>query len=224
MRINAHTTDAATKKIVSQACKRLADDYRKDQHELSEADTLFRAATFVEWGAQKFPELKHMDVSDLLMEKTVTNIRNNYDHIQHVFVDFREIWPLHGIDRESAINKCEARADAIRRALPAIRKNGFRLSEEFIISQPELQSFKSISGFQVIQLAAEKTYVAFEGNGRLFALAMALKGSEAVQIEVRQFSFDDQTMQSTIQRRIRRVRKYKGSPTLTMRDARSRID
>jgi len=218
MRINAHARDIATKKIVSQECKRLVDDYRKEQHELSEADLLSRAVTFIEWGVQKYPELKDLDISDLLMAKTVADIRNNHDFIKHIYVDFRLVVPLHGIDRDSAIKKCQSRAESIKRALPVIRENGFRLSEEFIVSQPELQSFKSISGFQVIQFAEEKTFVAFEGNGRLFALAMALKGSDPLQtplqIEVRQFCFEDQIMRNTIERRIRRVRKYKGQPIL----------
>lgn len=170
-------------------------------------DVLTQAASLLEWGAQKLPELAELDVSDLLMAKAVADIRAQHDRVQHVFVDHRLLLAIHPIDRPTAEDKCEARAQAARDAMPLLEANGMRLSEDLIAAHDELEAFRSVTGFQVVRLPGDR-YVTFEGNGRREALQRAL-GDRPVEVEVRHFVFDDPETARTIARRVERVRSWK---------------
>ena len=208
-RIEAAEDLEAARRIVRQEARRLVSESAADERNEEEDDVLSQAAGLLEWGAQKIPELAELDVSDLMMAKAIADIRANADEVVQTFVDHRELLAIHPIDRETANDKCNERADAARAALPVLRSNGMRMSEDLIASQDELEAFRSVTGFQVVELVGGG-YVTFEGNGRREALQRAFGDDEGVQIEVRLYRFEDAHMTDTIDRRVRRVRRWKG--------------
>ena len=193
-------------RVLVQEATRLLDEARVDAR--SDDDMLTQAATLLEWGAQKLPELAELDVSDVLMAKAIADIRAKKDRVVNRFVDHRDLRAIHPIDRATADAKCEERAEAARAALPLLRANNMRLSEELIASREELAAFRSVTGFQVVALS-DGAFVTFEGNGRREALQRAFGDDEPVQVEVRHFVLEDPSVASTIDRRVRRVRRWK---------------
>lgn len=203
------TRVAAARRVVHQEVDRLITESRSAEREADEDDVLTQAATLLEWGAQKLPELAELDVGDLLMAKAIADIKSKVDRVEHVFVDHRKLAPIHPIDRDTAIAKCEERAEAARRALPLLENNGMRLSEDLIGAREELEAFRSVTGFQVVEIDDDR-FVTFEGNGRREALARAFGEDRPVEVEVRVYRFDDRRTERTIRRRVDRVRRHKG--------------
>ncbi|MEZ4318880.1 MAG: hypothetical protein R3F61_15300 [Myxococcota bacterium] len=207
---NARTI-ADARRVLHQEALRLATQAAAEARGGAEEDVLSQAASLLEWGAQKLPELAELDVSDLLMAKAIADIRAQHSAVEHVFVDHRQLLAIHPIDRATADDKCNERADAARAALPLLEANGMRLSEDLIAAHEALAAFKSVTGFQVIALdsgAAAERYVTFEGNGRREALKRAF-GEQGVLVEVRLYRFDDPSVHQTMVRRVERVRTWK---------------
>ena len=199
-----------TKRTIRQELQRLRTAAAAEVQETEARDPLTQAVALMEWGTQKLPEIAELDLSDLLMAKTIADIRALHDKMEHVFVDHRTLLAIHPIDRDTAKEKCNARAAAAEAALPLLRDMGMRLSEELIQTNDTLSPFRSVTGFQVISLGEGCGYVTFEGNGRRAALQQAFGTNEAVLVEVRLFSFEHQSTRETIIRRVNRVRRWKG--------------
>jgi hypothetical protein len=195
-------------RVVRQEVLRLVAQSESEARGAEEDDVLSQAASLLEWGAQKLPELGEIDVSDLMMAKAIADIRALHSRVDHVYVDHRELRAIHPIDRATADQKCNERAAAATAALPVLKANGMRLSESLIASSEPLAAFQSVTGFQVISMGAGEGYVTFEGNGRREALRRAF-GAEGVQVEVRQYVFDDPSALAAVQRRVNRVRRWK---------------
>lgn len=173
-------------------------------------DLLTRAAAFLEWGAQKIPELGELDAGDVLMGKVIADIRAQHDEVVRRFVDHRLLLPIHPIDRDTASQKADERAASARAARSLLQANGDRLSEDLVAAEPALEAFRSVTGFQVVALEGERGFVTFEGNGRREALARAFGDEVAIHVEVREYRFADAELRATIQRRVERVRRWKG--------------
>jgi hypothetical protein len=191
------------------AARDLALSATAEAREADEDDALSQAASLLQWGAQKLPELAELDVSDLLMAKVIADIRATHDEVERIVVDHRRLLPIHPIDRATAEEKAEARATAARQALPLLEEHGMQLTEALIAAHDELSAFKSVTGFQVVEVSPEGHYVTFEGNGRREALLRAFPDTP-VQVEVRCYRFTDPRRRTTIQRRLERVRRWKG--------------
>jgi len=185
----------------------MALEAEAEQRAADADDALSQAAALLEWGAQKLPELAELDVSDLLMAKAIADIRAQHDRVERVFVDHRELLPIHPIDRATADEKADRRAEAARAALPLLEAHDLRLSEALIAAHDELAPFRSVTGLQVVRV--DDGYVTFEGNGRREALLRALP-DRPVQVEVRWYRFADEATARTIARRVDRVRRHKG--------------
>ncbi|MCA9568191.1 MAG: hypothetical protein KC656_10125, partial [Myxococcales bacterium] len=194
------------RRALQQEARRVLAEARAEARE--DGDVLSQAANLLEWGAQKLPELAELDVSDLLMGKAIADIRAKKDRVVQRFVDHRDLRAIHPIDRATAEAKCDERAEAARAALPLLRANGMRLSEELIAAHEELAAFRSVTGFQVVELM-DGGFVTFEGNGRREALQRAFGTEEAVLVEVRHYVFDDPGVAAIIDRRVQRVRSWK---------------
>ncbi len=197
------------RRVVNQEALRLATDLRAEVQGASEEDVLSQAASFLEWGAQKLPELAELDVSDALMAKAIADIRALHDRVEHRFVELGSLRAIHPIDRQTAMDKSEHRAQAAREALDLLEAHGMRLSEELVAAEEALAPFRSVTGFQVIE-REDGSYVTFEGNGRRDALQRAFADGPPVQVEVRVYCFDDPDTLETIRRRVERVRRWKG--------------
>jgi len=195
-------------RTLQQQAQRLLNDSAAMVKE-EDQDVLSQVAAVVEWGVQKVPELPQMELSDLLMGKVISDIKSTRDAVEHTFIDHRKLRAIHPISRDTAIEKCRSRAEAAKAALPVIRDNGMRLSEELISANESLEPFASITGFQVVDLGGDEGFVTFEGNGRREALMMAFGTEIGILVEVRLFRFDNPETHATIARRVRRVRRWK---------------
>lgn len=197
----------AALRVVRQEAKRLQTSAAAEAD--SDDDVLSQAANLLEWGAQKLPELGELDVSDVLMAKAIADIRALRVRVEHRFIDHRKLRAIHPIDRATADAKCEERAAAARVALPLLEAHGNRLSEALINGEEALAAFRSVTGFQVVEIEGGQGFVTFEGNGRREALRRAFGHERAIDVEVRVFLFDDPAVQATIERRVQRVRRWK---------------
>jgi hypothetical protein len=204
-----HTRLADVRRILHQEALRIEAESAAQVREADEEDVLTQAAALLEWGVQKLPELGELDLSDLLMAKTIADIRTLHSHVERRFVDHRQLRAIHPIDRDTANEKCDARAAAARDALPVLQANSMRLSEALIASDEALRPFASVTGFQVVDLGEGEGYVTFEGNGRREALSRAFGEDFGVEVEVRLFHFPDEATAATIRRRVRRVQRWK---------------
>jgi len=193
-RVQVHTESLA---LEAEAAERIA----------ASDDALSQAAALLEWGAQKLPELAELDLSDLLMAKAIADIRAQHDRVERVFVDHRQLLPIHPIDRQTADDKANERAEAARAARDLLATHDDRLSEALIAAHDELAAFQSVTGFQVVRVP--DGYVTFEGNGRREALRRAFP-DDPIQVEVRWYRFGDEATAATIARRVDRVRRHKG--------------
>ncbi|MFT4624838.1 MAG: hypothetical protein ACI8PZ_003501 [Myxococcota bacterium] len=197
---------AAARRVVHQEANRLATSAEAAE---ADDDLLSRAAAFLEWGAQKIPELGELDAADLLMGKVIAEIRAQHSEVVHRFVDHRQLEAIHPIDRDTANLKCDERAASARAALPLLRSNGMRMSEDLVAAEDALAAFRSVTGFQVVDLGGDR-YVTFEGNGRREALRRGLGDDEPVFVEVREYRFSDPGVRATMRRRVERVQRWKG--------------
>lgn len=174
-----------------------------------EDDVLSKVTNLVQWATQKVPELAELDMSDVIMAKTVADINQLRSSISTAVVDLSELKAIHNVDRETAVEKSKQRALAARNALPLLKANGMVLGEALIAANEELQPFESITGIQVVSLGDQDGYVTFEGNGRAWALKQAFGPEYGVKVEVRLFLFEDVENARKIVRRVKRVREWK---------------
>ena len=144
----------------------------------------------------KRSEVAQMDYKDAVMAKVVLDIHRKRRDKRIVLVPLAKLAPIHRIDRETALAATRARTDALRAhrdALLATRT----------LDGAALQSIiPSVSAIKVV--ADGDRWLAFEGNGRLYAMREAFADEDGMQVEVEEYRFDDDR---SIRRRLGRVRR-----------------
>ncbi len=169
-------------------------------------DALTRAATALDWGAQKLPELADLDASDLQLARLFAEVRARRSGVEQRMIDLRRLEPLHPIDRTPAEDKVEERTEAVRQAMPLLRRCGMCLTEAMVATCDELVAFRSVTGFQAVEL--DGRFVVLEGNGRREALIRAI-GDQPLLVEVSVHQIRGARANAAIRRRIREVRARK---------------
>jgi hypothetical protein len=172
-------------------------------------DALSQAASVLEYGAGKLPELGELDMSDLVMLNTVNSIQRLHTEVEHIYVCHHQLKAIHLINRDNANAQCNKRAQAARGALLVLKRNNMRFSEMLIAAEPSLSVFQSLTGFQVVEFELGK-YVTFEGNGRREALIRAFPDpSIEVDVEVRLYKFPDGATSAKVSELVRQCRSWK---------------
>lgn len=145
----------------------------------------------------KRSEVARMDYRDAYMAKVVLDIHRKRRDKRVVLVPLAALEPIHRIDRDSALAATRARADALRAhrdALLAAR----------VLDGAALQAIvPSVSAIKVVQDG--ERWLAFEGNGRLYAMREVFAADDGMQVEVEEYLFDDAR---SIRRRLNRVRRH----------------
>lgn len=150
------------------------------------------------WG--KKSELGDMDERDALLAKVVLDIHRHRTHSDFTMVPLFSLLPIHPINRDNAVAATRAR-------IKILSENREQLAGIKHLTRDILNSYiPSVSGFKTVH-TAEQTHVAFEGNGRLYALQSVFKPEDEIVVEVEQYHFSDK---AKILRRIERVRKSHG--------------
>ena len=141
-------------------------------------------------------ELAHMDYKDAYMAKVVMDIHRKRTGKTLMRVPLAQLEPIHRIDRESALRSARERADALRTHRDAL------LATKLLDSEALQTIMPSVSQIKVVRDGDR--WLAFEGNGRLYAMREVFDASDGMQVEVEEYLFDDPR---SLQRRLRRVRK-----------------
>lgn len=141
-------------------------------------------------------ELAHMDHKDAYMAKVVMDIHRKRTGKTLVRVPLAQLEPIHRIDRDSALRSTRERADALR-----THRDGL-LTTKLLDSQALQAIIPSVSQIKVVRDGDR--WLAFEGNGRLYAMREVFDASDDMQVEVEEYLFADPR---SLQRRLRRVRK-----------------
>lgn len=141
-------------------------------------------------------ELAHMDHKDAYMAKVVMDIHRKRTGKSLVRVPLAQLDPIHRIDRESALRSARERADALRMHRDAL------LTTKLLDSEALQTIIPSVSQIKVVRDGDR--WLAFEGNGRLYAMREVFAPEDGMQVEVEEYRFDDPR---SLQRRLRRVRK-----------------
>lgn len=142
-------------------------------------------------------EVAQMDYKDAYMAKVVLDIHRKRRDKRIVLVPLAKLDPIHRIDRESALRTTAERAAALRAhretLLASKRLDGAAL--QAIIP--------SVSQIKVV--ADGDRWLAFEGNGRLYAMREVFAAEDGMRVEVEEYRFDDDR---SIRRRLHRLRRY----------------
>ena len=104
--------------------------------------------------------------------------------------------PIHHIDRESALRTAQKCAGALRAHRDAL------LTTKLLDSDALQAIIPSVSQIKVVQ--DSNRWLAFEGNGRLYAMHEVFSAEDGMQVEVEEYLFHDPR---SLQRGLKRVRK-----------------
>ncbi len=143
----------------------------------------------------KRSEVAHMDYKDAYMAKVVLDIHRKRSDKRVVRVPLAKLEPIHRIDRENALEATRKRTEALRAHRDAL------LATQLLDAEALQAIIPSVSQIKVVQDG--ERWLAFEGNGRLYAMREVFAPEDGMQVEVEEYRFDDAR---SIRRRLNRVR------------------
>ena len=144
----------------------------------------------------KRSEVAQMDYKDAYMAKVVLDIHRKRRDKRIVQVPLAQLEPIHRIDRENALRATHERAEALRPHRDAL------LATKLLDADALQTIIPSVSQIKVVRNG--ERWLAFEGNGRLYAMREVFAAEDGIQVEVEEYLFDDAR---SIQRRLLRVRR-----------------
>ena len=143
---------------------------------------------------ETIPELRNLGNKDFQLSKLVARIHRTRKEVVIIQVAISQIQPIHKIDRDTALLRLNERIDALKTSRAAW------LKQPFISNDLMHEVIPSVSAIKVIEIDNGQ-YVAFEGNGRLYALK---KVFDQLDIEVDLYVLEKD---SKISRRVVRILK-----------------
>ena len=141
-------------------------------------------------------ELAALGHKDAYMAKVIMDIHRKRSGKRLIRVALAQLEPIHRIDRESALRTTQQRAESLRAHRDAL------LTTKLLDSEALQSIIPSVSQIKVVQDG--NRWLAFEGNGRLYAMHEVFNAEDGMQVEVEEYLFDNPR---SLQRRLRRVRK-----------------
>jgi hypothetical protein len=144
----------------------------------------------------KRSEVAQMDYKDAYMAKVVMDIHRKRSGKRSIRVPLAQLEPIHRIDRENALRATRERAQALLANRDAL------LAGKLLDSETLQAIMPSVSQIKVVQDG--ERWLAFEGNGRLYAMREVFSEGDGMRVEVEEYLFNDPR---SLQRRLNRVRK-----------------
>jgi hypothetical protein len=144
----------------------------------------------------KRSEVAQMDYKDAYMAKVVLDIHRKRREKRVMRVPLAQMEPIHRIDRENALRATRERADTLRAHRDSL------LATKLLDSETLQAIIPSVSQIKVVRDGDR--WLAFEGNGRLYAMREVFSPEDGMQVEVEEYVFD---APGSIQRLLRRVRR-----------------
>ncbi len=141
---------------------------------------------------EKIPELRKLGSKDFELSKLIARIHRTRSEVVNIQVAISQIHPIHKVDRDTALLRLNERIDALNPCRVAW------LKQPFISNELMHEVIPSVSAIKVIEIVNGQ-YVAFEGNGRLYALK---KVFDQLDIEVDLYVLEKD---SKISRRVARI-------------------
>lgn len=151
--------------------------------------------TWLHYLLGKRSEMAQLDYKDAYMAKVVLDIHRKRRDKRIVLVPLAKLAPIHRIDRENALAATRARAEALRAHRDAL------LATRTLDGAALQAIIPSVSAIKVV--ADGDRWLAFEGNGRLYAMHEVFADDD-MQVEVEEYRFDDDR---SLRRRLNRVRR-----------------
>ncbi len=149
---------------------------------------------------KKVVEIKDMETKDVLLGKVVIDIHNKKVKSEFVLVPLYELKQIHAIDRDNAIKSTEER-------VKTLQQHRIELVNKKKVTREVLAEYMpSISWIKVVKVN-RKSYIAFEGNGRLVAMQKVFSPDDEILVEIEQYTVQQP---KKILRRMNRVRKLNG--------------
>lgn len=163
----------------------------KEREQRTFIDTTVAA---LRWLWQKRGEVFQLDISDFIMGYAIAEVKGTCTYTKDLLVNLQDLAPIHPIDRKEAMEKTEERAQKFVEARHILREANWELHDYMTWQHPELAAFRSLTGFEVVEIDGK--YVTFEGNGRREALQIAMtkdemKDAPPVKVEVKLYKFED---------------------------------
>lgn len=152
--------------------------------------------TWLRYLLGKRSEVAQLDYKDAYMAKVVLDIHRKRRDKRIVLVPLAKLEPIHRIDRENALAATRARAEALRAHRDAL------LATRTLDGAALQAIIPSVSAIKVV--ADGDRWLAFEGNGRLYAMREVFADDDDMQVEVEEYLFDDDR---SLRRRLNRVRR-----------------
>lgn len=153
-------------------------------------------ATWWRYLLGKRSEVAQMDHKDAYMAKVILDIHRKRRDKRIVRVPLATLEPIHRIDRETALAATRTRAEALHAHRDTL------LATKLLDADALQAIIPSVSAIKVVQDG--ERWLAFEGNGRLYAMREVFSADDGMQVEVEEYLFDDDR---SIRRRLNRVRR-----------------
>ena len=143
----------------------------------------------------KRSEVAQMDYKDAYMAKAILDIHRKRREKRLTEVPLAQLEPIHRIDRETALANMHARAEALRAHREPLLQTQRLDSETLQAIMPSVSQIKVVRDGE--------RWLAFEGNGRLYAMREVFAPDDGMRVEVEEYVFDNDR---SIRRRLNRVR------------------
>ena len=145
----------------------------------------------------KTDEVKDLDLKDLLMAKVILDIHRKRVRKEFVFVPLCHLKPIHALDRPNAIRATKARAEILVRQRDRLRAGGRLSCNDLAEILPSVSWIKTVR-------ENDRSYLTYEGNGRLAALSEVFGPHAGLEVEVELYHFRNSRK---IVRRLNRLRR-----------------
>jgi hypothetical protein len=157
-------------------------------------------ATLAQWWRYllgKRGELAALDYKDAVLAKAVLDIHRLRSDKRVVCVPLQQLFPVHRLDRDSALATLRERAAALRAHRQEL------LASRLLDTAALVRVIPSVSAIKVVRESPQR-YLAYEGNGRLYAMREVFSADDGMQVEVEEYLF---ARPEKVLRRLRRVRR-----------------
>ena len=141
---------------------------------------LSKIIQFFQYLLGKRSEVKDLRYKDVLMANAILKIHKQRTHKTIEMVPLNSILLLHRLDRENTLNTVNQRIGALES-----HKNELIKSKQ--LNGEKLQEIiPSVSTIKVV-LSEPQYFIAFEGNGRIYALQQVFQNETDIFVEVEQY-------------------------------------
>ena len=148
----------------------------------------------------KRSEIKDLDLKDAVMAKVILKIHRTRIDKALIRVPLHDVVQLHKLDRENSMAATQKRIDTLN-------EHKAEILTDPVLTVERLNAYlPSVSGVKVVQESA-RSYIAYEGNGRLAALQAVFGESDGVELEVEEYTFKNP---AKVLKGLNRVRRMNG--------------